>query len=236
MTAGFSRRSSRTGSRNSILDGSFRGGKSNSDGGEKNILSALFSRFRRSSYSGPSRLRTSNYEDYRMFSHKPVRHLDSSFDTEDDDDEDELYSVVQGPNNALNSSSINKQQTGGGKPRRNGSSNHLTEIDWDIIGTGLDIDLSSQISNSGISKSAKTYQDGSDLSDGEEQQRLKNKRPKKEYTSLLLEPIDSGSDSELYYSNVLTQNEHNSKLNHDQDDAGLNLTNEKQIKNSLIDI
>lgn len=63
-----------------------------------------------------------DYRHYRMFADSRPLHADSSFE-----DEDELY--CKGPN-------------------RTGM--RLTEIDWNIVGTGLDIDLPSQLDDSAI--------------------------------------------------------------------------------------
>src|SRR5699024_8061417 len=78
LTAGFSHSAVTTTPKNSILGGSYRGGRGN----EPNVIATLFNRLKRSNGRG-SRLRGSHYE------YKPHRHLDSSLDTEE---EDELYS------------------------------------------------------------------------------------------------------------------------------------------------
>ena len=124
------------------------------------------------------------YNNYRMFSDSRPAHLDSSFD---DEDEDELYTKGH-------------KSTG----------MKLTDIDWDIIGTGLDIDLASQINDNTYIKQTERekylknkdsdedeclVQDNNDcyiqLSNTIEQQ-----------TTLLFDTTTVSSDSEQYQHNT----------------------------------
>ena len=165
-------------------------------GQSRSILSILFNRFQTKS-SCRSRLRTSH--EYRLFSnHQIKRHLDSSFDSDEeglDNDEDELYSIRASRNGVVAAS----RKT---KPLKNNSCNNITDIDWDIIGTGLDIDLSSQLSL-GMKQSKDSvrlvYDNDGKSFDMIEESRKKRTMSKQDYEFLLLDTseTDASEDEQL---------------------------------------
>lgn len=91
-------------------------------------------------------------------------------------------------------------------PRRT-PNNDITEVDWDIMGTGLDIDLASQLSPSLMRNGAsRSYRDSAPSSESSSlpasaQQASYQKLTNKEFTSLLISDDDDDvfEDQELSF-------------------------------------
>lgn len=134
-----------------------------------------------------------NEQRYRMFANeRPTSHLDSSDDDDDNNGEDELFN-----RNRHQQKAINKNQ--------------LTDIDWDILGTGLDIDLVGQLKN--------------ETSNGQ------NIVKRNEYLDISSDNTSDNNDNvDRPSSKSKRKNEIISLLITDDDDDDCNNMNDKEIK------
>ncbi|KAH9511635.1 hypothetical protein DERF_010083 [Dermatophagoides farinae] len=181
---------------------------------------------------------------YRMFANeRPTSHLDSSDDDDSDDGgENELYNRH---NHHSHQQQQQQQQQQQSQKSKINQKNQLTDIDWDILGTGLDIDLVGQLNQSSssslhITKRNEYLQDSSNDDDDDYIKSLETKTTstmakRNEAISLLISDADDDDDDEndeeikakiniKEYENLISES-----MNVNDDD-------DKKIDNKLIDI
>ncbi|KAJ6215464.1 hypothetical protein RDWZM_009964 [Blomia tropicalis] len=198
------------------------------DDNDRTLISNLFARFIKSGHNRHSQLRNSFYENgsnrtgYHKFHNGPTRHLDSSFDSDYDDDDDN-YELNNHENGLIDDGHgnviLNDKKKKNGKQLNSKSmtqDNDITDIDWDIMGTGLDIDLESHLKANGSSIPYDNI-DGDGYDDDDDCPILKNKQE-----SLL------SKQEEIEIDNVINNGRFNID-DEDTDNDDLNLKRDRLI-------